>query len=258
MQKDFYLNERSAAAYLEKDWFDHLVPAEPKSLFAFAPFDPAALYCDYHERMVEGLAKCLREVDVQPKRMLEVGSSLGRTFYEVCKRIESVESAALVEPSENLNCLFDQIFAGEDSARFSVLSGNSEFTEIEINTGSIQAACKRVKVERRKVPFQNLEDRDGFNLAICSNVIDQCADPHKLVDLLKNSVVNKGVVALSCTYQWNAKYIGNAPLDPISNVCHLFGTGWKLLGEMNLPFALRANERHWLTFMSHVVIYQKG
>lgn len=258
MQKDFYLNERMAAAYFEKDWFDHVLAVQrPKSPFAFAPFETSALYCDYHERLVAFLASALRQVESQPRRMLEVGSSVGRTFYEVCKQIDSVETAVLVEPSENLSALFDRIFAGRDAERFSILSGNSDLIEVALDTRPIQAACNRVQVERLKVPFQKLESLGNFDLSVCSNVIDQCTDPHVLVDFLKNSVAPQGVLVLSCTYQWNDKYLGNAPLDPISNIAHLFKAGWKPLGEMNLPFALRANERHWLTFLSHVMIFQK-
>ena len=55
--------------------------------------------------------------------MLEVGSSLGRTFFEVCKRIQSMQSATLIEPSQNLFTTFDKIFAGAEAATVSILKG---------------------------------------------------------------------------------------------------------------------------------------
>jgi len=257
MQKDFYLNERTLAGYVEKDWFDHILRDNSrKPTFTFAPFDPKTLCCDHHERMAEFLAEALKKCEVHPKRMLEVGSSQGRTFYEICKKIKSMEFATLVEPSLNLYSIFSKIFYGEDLARISILKGNLEQDEVVLNTIPIKEACSRVTVEHLNKRFQDLESFPGkFDLTICANVIDQCTDHLQLVELLKKSTAPDGVLLLSCTYQWNDKYIGNAP-ELVRDINQLFDSSWTFISETNLPFQVRVYERYWMTFLSHVVVYR--
>jgi SAM-dependent methyltransferase len=257
MQKDFYLNERTLAAYLEKDWFDQILLSDPyKPAFMFAPFGAQTLYCDYHERLVEFLALALQKANAQPRSLLEVGASLGRTFFEVCKRIKSVESATLIEPSQNLFSTFSQIFEGDKVARLSILKGNLEMAEVSLDTSSIRAACSAVQVSRLNTSFQKIDpDLGKFDLVICSNVIDQCQDHLQLAEFLRTSTAPGGVLLLSCTYQWSDKYIGNAPVL-IKDINDLFNARWNFLGEINLPFQVRVYERHWMTFLSHTVAYQ--
>lgn len=258
MQKDFYLNERSLAAYVEKDWFDHILTSGiRKPIFEFAPFESSTLYSNYHEQLIGFLATVLKRESVSPRRMIEVGSSLGRTFFEVCGRVKSVESATLIEPSLNLFSLFQKIFSGDSVATVSILKGNLETNEVQLNTQPIRDTCSGVKISALNLPFQKIEqDLGQFDLVICSNVIDQCEDHLKLVEFLQRSVAPGGTLLLSCTYQWQDKYIGNAPALPVKDINGLFSARWKFLGETNLPFHLRIYERHWMTFLSHAVIYQ--
>ncbi|MGZ3724085.1 MAG: methyltransferase domain-containing protein, partial [Bdellovibrionales bacterium] len=125
------------------------------------------------------------------------------------------------------------------------------------NTREIQAVAARVSFKRLESPFQQLPaDIGDFDLVICSNVIDQCKEPERLVEILKKSTRDGGVLALSCSYQWQEKYIGNA-VEQILNIKDLFGTGWEVLGEANLPFQFRKYERYWMNFLSHVLILKK-
>ncbi|MGZ3723422.1 MAG: hypothetical protein ACXVA9_10855, partial [Bdellovibrionales bacterium] len=128
--KDFYLDERNLAAYFEKDWADFFDYCK----FTFAAFDKNLLYCDYHERFVELIQTRLTKAAMQPRELLEIGSALGRTFFEVCRKIPSIENAVLVEPSRNLNSGFTRIFSGETPARISILNGNVETQEVPLNT----------------------------------------------------------------------------------------------------------------------------
>jgi hypothetical protein len=189
MKKDFYLNDRALAAYVEKDWFDHILDYHPrKPEFAFAPFDASLLYSNYHQRLVEFLAGALNKAEARPLNLLEVGSSLGRTFYEVCQKINSVKRATLIEPSVSLFSTFNQIFTKDGVAQLSILKGNLEMAEVSLNTASIRAACCGVEVTPLNSSFQELKGDVGkFDLIICSNVIDQCYDHLQLVEFLQRS-----------------------------------------------------------------------
>lgn len=276
MQKDFYLNDRSLAGYVEKDWFDHILTSNKrKPMFEFAPFEARTRYSNYHEQLVEFLASALSREGSQPRRMLEVGSALGRTLFEVGKRIEFVRSATLIEPSLNLFSVFKRIFereveggvvrkpadegAGEVEGltTVSILKGNLELDEVLFDMRPIQAACSKIDISSFNLPFQKMtQDLGLFDLVICSNVIDQCEDHFQLVEFLQRSTAPGGILVLSCTYQWQDKYIGNAPVK-IKDINELFSAEWKLLGETNLPFEIRTSERHWMGFLSHAVIYQR-
>lgn len=257
MQKDFYLNDRALCGYLEKDWFDHILASNArKPVFEFAPFDPDLLYSNYHERLIAFLAAALKKEGAAPRRLLEVGSSLGRTFFETCCRIPSVEAATLIEPSQNLHALFKKLFASDGVPTVSILKGNLETDEVLLDTQPIRGPCAGVEITSLNLPFQKIaSDLGQFDLTICSNVIDQCADHMQLVDFLQRSVAPGGTLLLTCTYQWNDKYIGNAPIK-IKDINQLFDARWKPIGETNLPFQVRVYERYWMSFLSHAVAYQ--
>lgn len=254
MEQDFYLDERGLAAYFEKDWFDHVVrKAGPRALkFEFSPFDPNELHSNYHQRLAQFIAAKV----AKPERLLEIGSSLGRTFFEVCQNVPSIQSATLVEPSKNLFDGFQKLFSGQETAGFPVLKGNVEIADVTVDTQAIHQACAQVDFSVLNIPFDKMPSVQQADLVICSNVIDQCKDPIGLVNLLKNLTSPKGYLVISCTYQWQEKYIGNAP-EPITDIRDLFGPEWRCLGETNIAFKLRGYERYWLKFLSHVCIFQK-
>jgi hypothetical protein len=255
--KDFYLDDRALAGYVEKDWYDHILKSNPrKSAFEFSPFEREDLYCDYHERLIEFLLSASNKAAVKPRKLLEVGASLGRTFYEACRKIETIRSATLIEPSQNLFSTHGKIFDGDEIAQVPVLKGNLSMEEVPLLTAPIKAACSGVDVVRINRPFQEVDQNLGtFDLVICSNVIDQCKDHLRLAGFLKRSTSPSGLILLSCTYQWNEKYIGNAS-DPVKDINDLFDSSWTFQGEANLPFRIRVNERYWMSFLSHVVAYQ--
>ena len=254
---DFYLDELSRAAYFEKDWFDHVVTsggARP-GRFAFAPFDLVELHSSFHQRFVE-VIKGAWHGD-SPARVLEIGSSAGRTFHEVTKAWPGLRHATLVEPSAHLRDLFSGIYDGQRH-HFPVLKGNGEVVEVRMDTSAIRAAAASVDVRVLGLPFAELADDLGvFDLVICANVIDQCDWPLRLVELLRRSTRPGGMIALSCTYQWQSKYRG-LPTDPIRHLDQLFPEPSALVAEANIPFRVRVNERHWMTFLSHVCVFKAG
>ena len=259
MAKDFYLNERALASYLEKDWADHFTDwqSESSKQFAFKPFDRSRLYCAYHEKLVEVIANQALKLSFRPVKVLEVGSSLGRTFFEVCQRFETLRSACLVEPSQNLHGAFQKIFKGKGQQSFSTLKGNAETHIRAISTAPIQALCAHVDWTCLNSSFQTLNcAKEAFDLVICSNVIDQCHEPLELIRFLKSSTAKNGLLVLSCTYQWQDKYLGNAGVI-IQNITDLFLHDWHLVHEIDIPFYFRVNERYWMSFLSHAGCFVK-
>ena len=261
MQPDFYLDKVAQAAYVEKDWFDWIIrsgTARP-GRFAFAPYDLDLLRSSDQEDFAKMIG--VTQNERPPRRMLEIGSSTGRLFYELCRMFPTVEHATLVEPSRNLRDVFDKIFGrmtpAETHPYVPTLRGNGEVLEVRMDTSEARAATSAVDVRTFDLPFADLPtDLGTFDLVACANVIDQCHHPLALIDLLKRSTAPGGLVAISCTYQWQSKYRG-LPTDPIRHLDQLFDDKWRLVGEADLPFRVRTNERHWMTFLSHACLFQK-
>ncbi len=258
MEDDFYIDHNWLASYCEKDWFDHIRAQEldHSNLFSFPAFSAERLYCPYHEVFADLVAESIAKVSSAPERMIEVGSALGRTYYELCRRLRSLREAVLVEPSENLARTFSAIFDGGHSCELPVLTGNTGVTAIPLRTAPIRNACSKVTHRLLNTTYVNMpEEIPPAELVICSNVIDQCESPARLLELLKRKTISGGILALSCSYQWNKKYIrGDEPL--ITNIKDLFEGSWRLIGEADIEFRCRRFERHWVTFLSHVCVLQ--
>lgn len=254
---DFYhIDDRRLAAYFEKEWFDQVIAQGLDRSFKteFPRFPSQALYCDYHEKFVAFVQQHLAAQDLQPKALLEVGASLGRTFYEVCRRIPSIRQATLLEPSRKFREAFDQLFAQNGIAELPVLSGNRGVSHVRLNPEAIRKECSHVDYRLVGHCYEDAKGLPAHDLVLCSNVIDQCAEPRKLVEFLQNHTAPGGVLALSCTYQWKKNFV-DLKQDFIPDVKELFGPDWRLLGETELEYRVRGNERHWLTFMSQVLVF---
>lgn len=260
IQKDFYIDQQWLASYFEKEWFDHVSKSDTKLSFAFPAFGKEFLYSDYNEKLIQFLKFELQKVNVKPRHLLEIGSALGRTYFEICKNIPSIKTATLVEPSQNLFKTFKKIFESNASELYPVLIGNKELSEVSFNTQDIQKDCSSVDYTLINLPFTDLsEDLPKSELVICSNVIDQCDNPFKLIEFLKSKVSDSGILALSCTYQWNEKFVGtfDYPNYPIKNINDFFTDDWTILNQTDIPFSCRRNERYWVTFLSHVSIFRR-
>lgn len=214
-------------------------------IFKFPKFDPNLIYCPYHENFISFLQSTMALSNFLPESLLEIGASLGRAFYEVCKAIPSITEATLIEPSQALAGSFQQLFSGTDST-FPIHFGNhGVMTETKIDTREIYALSKDVKRNLLTLPYELLPSEIiRHDLVICSNVIDQCKDPKALIQFLKDRTNLNGILALSCTYQWHENYL-NPSEKPIVNVSTLFDERWELLGKTNLEYRFRRNERFW-------------
>ena len=204
MEKDFYnIDQRWLASYFEKEWFDHVITQKGDQSFAtqFPKFPSHHLYCEYHEEFVSFIAQTLNASELKPSDLLEIGTSLGRTFYEVCKKIKSVKSAILIEPSQNFYQSFEKIISGNGSVKFPILYGYKGEEEVEFDPSMIRKVCARVEVTKLNKPYEDLKQLPMSDLVICSHVIDQCNNPKGLVEFLKAQTAYNGVLALSCSYR---------------------------------------------------------
>ncbi len=204
----------------------HATGAARPGRFAFAPFDLHLLHDDYHRRFVELIAPAADAF--APRRVLEIGSSTGRTFYELARRWPALEHVTLVEPSRNLRGIFTKIFdAPPPVPHVPVVKGLGQVVEVRMDTTAIRATCAPIARRTYGVPFAELPpDLGEFDLVICSNVIDQWPRAAAVARAAApGDRAPGGRLAHSCTYQWQAKHRG-LPAAPIRHLDEVMPDRW--------------------------------
>lgn len=251
--QDFYIPERGAAAYFERGWADHIDPEDVT--FAFAPYPPQLLPGDHSARAAELLASALG--DISPETLLEIGASVGRTFYEVARRVPTLRRALLVEPSENLRGVYSRVFDAPQPQTHGMLLGNGLRQTVPLDATSIQDHVAHIERELLPETFAELAERaPQADVVVCLNVVDQVHDPWALLALLARATAPGGHLLVSCTYQWQARFLKTGAPPP-SNLRHAFASGWTCAQEAELFFQGRVNERFWKTFLSHTLVMRR-
>ncbi|TON59411.1 SAM-dependent methyltransferase, partial [Vibrio parahaemolyticus] len=99
--EDFYLNSRGLAGYFEAQWFDKFV--EDKQVDAItseSKLVPLSFAKSSHcSQVADFITQAVSKNGKPPHALLEVGAALGRNYYELVQRLDSLKQATLVEPS---------------------------------------------------------------------------------------------------------------------------------------------------------------
>lgn len=255
VRKDFYLSPAGLAAYFEKEWSDLLLSPE-KMNFDFAPFELKHLSRGDSKIISQTILEIANKESFRPKSYLEIGPGLGRAFYEIMKETPSLRSAKLVEPSKYLAKTLENLFLGKSSCAFPIILGNDYLSEIKIEPTTIREKFDDFDLEIINKTFDNVTgDVETSDLVLCLNVVDQCKDPEALLDLVKAKTNSGGVLVVSCTFQWQKRFLGSK--IPFTNLRTEFGEDWEVLADENLPFSIRVNERYWYTFLSQVLYLKR-
>ena len=257
MGRDFYVEEKGAAAYFEREWADLIVASGAEFGFAYPRFEPQRIACDHSARVMELLARGLHAAGARPARVLEVGASVGRGAYELVRAVPSVEHLVMLEPSENLRKLCHGVLTNTGARRYPVLRG-AGLGQVEFDSEQVARAMAHVNWELRGDSFEQAGDVDPPpDLVICMNVIDQVRDPWALVSFLWRAVPPGGFLLISCTYLWRTRYL-SARMPPPSNLRDAFLLGWELIEEGEVMFHGRERERAWRSYLSHTLLLRRA
>lgn len=256
---DFYLDETGLAAYFEMQWLDKLrangvhEPLESQSKTV-----PDRFILTSHAPYVANLiAQTLKAHHISPNSLLEIGPSLGRNCYELIEQCPSLSEVTVVEPSARLLEQFKRILIDGTECQFSYIKSLHQLGQLPFVTKHLAEACQHIDFTIINAPFTSHITSHQFDLTVCLNVLDQCESPNDIVNALMQATAPKGVLVLSCTYQWNKKHLAdlNAGVDDINDY---FDQQWIKLAEDEVEYKIRLNERCSYLFLSHVVIYQKS
>lgn len=255
---DFYLDEKGLAAYYEMQWFDKLresgVVEKLESKSKRVP--DSFISSEYTKNVAQFIIKAIRDENVSPKKIIEVGPALGRNCYELINNLPSINSVTVVEPSQRLLSNFKKIIMDGAKCDFHYIKSLNERGYLDFETSLISEACAHVDFTLIEAPFAPGVVDERFDLAMCLNVLDQCDSPKSLVEALKGATASNGVLVLSCSYQWNKKRL-KVESDAVDDINDYFGDGWVRLSEEEHEYKIRFNERYSLLFLSHIVAYKK-
>lgn len=256
---DFYIDKKGLAAYFEMQWLDKLresgvtLPLDSKSKSVPDSF----IASDHAKNVSQFIVSTLSREEVFPETVIEVGPALGRNCYELVKRLPTIKSMSIVEPSRRLLANLKDILIEGNSCEFPYITSVNDLSSFNFDTAPIAKSCSHVDFTLIEAPFACGVVHDSFDLTICLNVLDQCESPKTLVDALKTATALAGVLVLSCSYQWSSKHLKNKN-EEINDINAYFGEGWEKLSEDENEYRIRFNERYSLLFLSHVVAYRKN
>ena len=259
MKNDDYIDERGLASYFEAQWLDKLREIgyheilQSKSKLVPDRFIESSFF----REVSNFIGDCCIEAELIPENMLEIGPSLGRVCYDLIKQNASLKEVSVVEPSRRLLSHFEKIIINGGEYRFPYIVSVNHLAWLRFDTTLIAQACEHIKFQCINEPFVSDTVSDCYDLTVCLNVLDQCESPSAIVQALHQATKSGGIVVLSCSYQWSKKHLNdfNEAIDDINDY---FNTGWQKIGESELDYKFRFNERYALLFLSHVVVYKKS
>lgn len=255
---DFYIDEKGLAAYFEMQWLDFLREnGVNQPLISKSKTVPDSFITSEYTRNVSNfITRTLRDENISPTKVLEVGPALGRNCYELVKSFPTIESISVVEPSRRLLSNFRRILIDGDECEFPYIKSIDEIGCFSFDAAAIASSCSHVDFTLLEEPFGRDLVLDSFGLVTCLNVLDQCESPKSLVDALKTVTAKDGVLFLSCSYQWSKKHLKKG-CESVDDINEYFGEGWVKLSEDEHEYRIRFNERYSMLFLSHIVGYKR-
>jgi len=259
MKQDYYVDDKGLAMFFETHWLDKVRELGNHSQLnsnSRHVSDDFIIIRHFNE-VADHIQKTFKQYHFKPSSLLEVGSSLGRTSYEMIVRNPSLKNVTAVEPSKAFIDAYKDILIEGKQINFSYIKSRKEVDSFKFNASVLAQGCKGVEFKLINQEFDNNTVNEEFDLVVCLNVLDQCPSPTTIVNALKNKVKPGGVLCLSCTYQWNKKHLLDFT-EAVNDINeYFFESQWKRLSQYENEYRFRFAERYAHVFFSHLVIYQK-
>ncbi len=256
---DYYVDDRGLAMFFETHWLDVLRDhgnqsvLESKSRHVSDRF----IISNHFNEVAQSINNSLLINNIHPQKLLEVGSSLGRSSYEMIKAHGGIKNVTAVEPSQAFMKTYKDILLKGHKIDFTYIKSRQQLGHITFDSSPIAKVCADVKFELINKEFDSHTVDEQFDLVVSLNVLDQCPSPNTIVNALKHSVKVGGVLCLSCTYQWNKKHLLDSS-EAVNDINDYFEENqWKCLSQHEHDYKFRFSERFSRLFSAHLVVYQK-
>ena len=233
-----------------------------------------SLYCDFHygsenhgvknfcKNSVELLEPYLK--DIQRKKALDLGCSVGRSSYELAKDFDEVIGIDFSANFINVGVKLKSY----DSLIYKVKKEGEIFEEKTVSLKSLGLDDIKEKVTFMQGDASNLKDiYTGFDLIFCSNLIDRLYYPLKFLQDIQNRINKDGLLVLLSPYTWLEDYTPKEnwlggyikdnkevyTLDTLKENLKDF----ELLEIIDVPFVIKETSRKYQYTISQMSIWKK-
>jgi len=249
--------EDDVASHLESQWFDLIGKHVDLQYLACRDRRVPISYIgtSFYNEVSAQINGVISEIGLSPHSMFEVGTALGRVTYEMILKNSELEWVTLLEPSSLYLKTLKKFFTQRGKHTFPYMTNLPELGTIEFDTELLEPPKQNVSFLCLEQTLEETVIDRQYDLVICLNVIESARSVPIFAEKLLNSVNSGGILALACTYQWQAHHIQSNEL--ISDTRSLFNNDWELMSDMDIKYSFRVNERGFCAFLSDLIILRK-
>ena len=233
-----------------------------------------SLYCDFHygsenhgvknfcKNSVELLEPYLK--DIQRKKALDLGCSVGRSSYELAKDFDEVIGIDFSANFINVGVKLKSY----DSLIYKVKKEGEIFEEKTVSLKSLGLDDIKEKVTFMQGDASNLKDiYTGFDLIFCSNLIDRLYYPLKFLQDMPHRINKDGLLVLLSPYTWledhtpKENWLGGFIKD--NKEVYTLDTlkenlkDFDLIDTIDVPFMIKETSRKYQYTISQMSIWKK-
>ncbi len=186
-----------------------------------------------------------RRRNLRPRRALDLGCAVGRSSFELARKIPQVEA---VDFSKSFISAAKKL-AARGSLGFPLKEEGSLARYVRTSAPSREI---RKRVCFRVGDALRLPDLGTFDLVLVANLLDRVKDPRKLLQKVLPKLVRPGgILLLTSPYTWSGEFTPRPRWlkDSFPSIRKLLSPYFGLLRRQDLPFLLREHRRKFqLTF----------
>ncbi|UTJ05315.1 5-histidylcysteine sulfoxide synthase [Arcobacter roscoffensis] len=237
--------------------------------------DLISQYCEFHygaenfgvknfpKNSVDLLKPYLDGVDT--KKAMDLGSSVGRSTFELAKTFDEVLGIDFSANFINVGVKLKKY----DSLVFKVKTEGELFDEKTVSLKDFDLEDTKDKVTFMQGDACNLKDLyTGYDLIFCSNLIDRLYYPQKFLDDVPNRVNQNGLLVLLSPYTWLEDYTpkknwlggyikDNKEVKTLDTLKENLEDRYELLDTIDVPFVIKETNRKYQHTVSQMSIWKK-
>ena len=215
------------------------------------PYPPPFKIGNFPKACANLLLREARRRNLRPRRALDLGCAVGRSSFELARKIPQVEAVD-----------FSSSFIS--AARKLAVRGSLGFSLKE--EGSLARSARAFAPSRqirKRVCFRvgdalRLPDLGTFDLVLVANLLDRVKDPRKLLQKVLPKLVRPGgILLLTSPYTWSEEFTPRSRWlkDSFPSIRKLLSPYFRLLRRQDLPFLLREHRRKFQLTLADATLW---
>ncbi|CAN5351169.1 hypothetical protein BH09SUM1_BH09SUM1_19520 [soil metagenome] len=253
-------DNRTLATCLEHEWADLLFPERCISAADFLR-DPTRgrgrfIPSPFYAAAADYARMCFAAEHATFRRVIEIGGATGRFCHEWLGGATIPTHYTLSDPAPEKIDLAEWLLADGGPREIPV---NSSQLRVTRETVTPPAGARIPAIHQLDFAIRTAEDPAWQNPAadflVCLNVTDHTADPTQFIESLRRLLRPGGYALIASPLDWMSDY--TPPALWKDDMAQLFGGGWSLMAQTDLPFYHRSRPRRLIVFSSQLIIAQR-